>query len=605
MLKLQRLTARNFRSWSRLTYEFKEGLVLLTGRNGAGKTSIRYGAQFAMTGSIPGLKKKELRRRGDNIKFMNAELECEIDGEPTIIKRTMSKTEITQGGETFGIRDASFLDKLKLATSFAFLSSEQAQFVDVQEHKRKEMLNSLIPEVHFLRKKCTPRAKEIMLHLHDKQVKVTSDIDNIYILMDELKEARQAAQDAVNSEVGRIKALEAQMDEGLPMTRLEYKDAKDTLANLKEQYDGFVQKAKDCTNWVRKALKHNQRVSTFSTEISRIKGNITRVETEIKGVEDRINDAKMSQKCGSCHGRVVCEDCGKPVIIEDRTAEFEERLEKLNDELAMFQQKLEQKMEEAGRKHAMIDDAEVEKIEKRSDKFQGKADDIKKSANDLNHDIRAYEIANARAEEISKVTMHREHLDKLKDNVRKIDARIEASEAAIKRKTKTIDVIEQNVLNIKAAVNVMYEQMPSIYYNLFLTRLSEFCQFLMSEISDMKISLGATKDGISIIVDGKEVKQLSSGEKQRVRIATTLAFALMAPKTDTLFIDEVFDSALDSDGVEELARLLSGHIRTYFPKIIMVSHRQDIALSLGADQIIEISKGDNGCSKLKEINYNG
>lgn len=605
MLKLLKLTARNFRSWVALDYTFPDGLTLLTGENGAGKTSLRFATQFALTGAIPGLKKSELRRRGDDAKRMLARLECEIDDVHTVISRSMTKTEITQNGETFGVRDASFLDKLKLATNFAFLSAEQAQFVDVQEYKRKEMLNSLIPEVNFLRKKCTPRAKEMLVHLHDKQVKVGSDIDNVYILLDELEEARVSAQDLVNSEVGRIKALEAQMEKGLPMSRGEYRDAKAQIVEFKKQYTDLTGKADECKTWVNRALKHNQRVSTFSTEISKIKGNLSRIAAEIEGYEGRLDDAKKLQLCPKCMGRVVCEDCGEPVVIADRTADFEKKLENLRDEQSMFQQRLDQKMEEAGRKHAIVSDEEVEKIENRAGRFSAKAEEIHKMAQDINAAVREYEIANARAEEISKVTMHKEHLEALKKNVKKIESRIAAAKDTIKRKTKTVDVIEQNILNFGVAVKVMYEKMPSVYYSLFLTRLSEFCQFLMSEISNMKISLGATEDGISIIVDGKEVKQLSSGEKQRVRIATTLAFALMAPKTDTLFIDEVFDSALDTQGVNELAQLLSGHIRAYFPKIIMVSHRQDIAMSVGADQVIEITKGADDCSKLKEIKYNG
>ena len=147
---------------------------------------------------------------------------------------------------------------------------------------------------------------------------------------------------------------------------------------------------------------------------------------------------------------------------------------------------------------------------------------------------------------------------------------------------------------MRQATTIMNEVMPSVYFNMFLSRLNDFCNFLLSQISTMRLELGANDDGITITVDGKEVKQLSSGERQRVRIATTLAFALMAPGTDTLFIDEVFDAGLDAEGVQALAMLLSTHMKSFFEKIIMISHQPDLSSAIGADRVIHITAEENG-----------
>ncbi len=603
MLKILRLKALNFRSWDRLAYEFKAGLTLLTGNNGAGKTSIRYATQYALVGLVPGLKKGELRRNAENVKQMYALLDCEINGVPTTIKRTMTGTEVTQNGETFGVRDMTFFDQIKVAMGFAFLSSEQAMFVDVQEHKRKEMLNSLIPEVGFLRKKATPRCKELLLVLHGKKVKVTHDIDSLYILVDELKDALRNAESAYDDEARRIAQLEAKIEEGLPMTRAEFQESKELLQNHQDEFNRVMKVYNECTEWVTKALKHNERVSAVGTEIASFDTRISNATIQRQGLIDRLEDAKRMMQCPKCHGKVVCESCGSPVILEDRSAEFEAEIAKLTETIAHLQGQRDAKYKQLSERQAVISKQDIANTEKRAEAAKKSALEHREAGKAIEEDIKAFEIAEARIQEISKITVKREHLTKLGENVQAIRNRVAMAEEGIARKSRTVDVIEKNIMNMNAAVSIMYEKMPAVYYNIFLTKLSDFCQFLLAEISDMKISLGATEDGISIIVDDKEVKQLSSGERQRVRIATTLAFSLMAPKTDTLFIDEVFDTALDAEGVEDLAKLLSGHIRTYFPKIVMVSHRSDIAMSVGADRVVAIMKGKDDLSTLKEINY--
>lgn len=591
MLILQSLTATNFRSWKALNFEFRPGLTILLGANGAGKTSIRHAAQYALTGNVPNLRKADLVSRDlhPNAAF-GVSVNCTIDGVQTTIKRGKGGTTVQQNGEPYSVRDASFMDRVKLSVGFAFLSAEQAHFVDVQEHKRKEMLTSLIAEVNFLRNKCVPYSKRLLEALNTKRIKVGHDIDSMYILRDEIDMSLSEARTTAADEKFRIDALLAQAAVGLPMTPEQYMVTSGEIESLREEAQGLRRKIKEGTDWVHKAYKHNERCAEAQAGIARTINTIELSQVELNGVYSRLQDAREALVCPECQGVMVCSACGKRIVIgQDKENRLIKRRDELisdiaanNEILAGLQANLVGKLEPVAQ-------SEIERIGGAVQFFATDASTKEGRIVILEESTREYEIASARAEEIFKVVEHKEHLNRLFANIATIQMRRDDVDATLVRKSKTLGAIEKLMANLRQANTVMNEIMPSVYFNMFLSRLNDFCNFLLSQISAMRLELGANEEGITINVDGKEVKQLSSGERQRVRIATTLAFALMAPGTDTLFIDEVFDSGLDAEGVQALAMLLSTHMKSFFRNIVMISHQPALSSAIGADRVIHVT----------------
>ncbi len=601
MLTLQSLTAANFRSWKKLSFVFEPGLTILLGANGAGKTSIRHSAQYALTGAVPNLRKADLQRNGTghNAAF-GVTIMCTIDGIATTIKRGKGGTSVQQQGEEYNVRDASFMDRVKLATGFSFLSAEQAHFVDVQEFKRKEMLTSLIREVDFLRNKCVPYNKRLLEVLNDKKIKVGHDIDSMYILREEIEASLIEARGTASSEKRRIDGLQAQAAVGLPMTPDAYNQAVLDRHNAQEEVALKRTRVKQGTDWVQKAYKHNERVADAAAGISRTQNAIAVAEVELQGVLERLSDAAEALSCPSCQGVMVCSSCGKRIVtgvekqqkLENRRSELTTTIAQETAGLAELQQRLQGKL-------TAVTQEEIQGVVDAVAVFGTEIVGLDARIKLLGDSIHEYEVANARAQELYKVADHKEHLQRLLKNIRTITARLADVNATIARKSKTLTVIDTLMGRLRQANVVMNEVMPSVYFNIFLSRLNDFCNFLLSQISSMQLELGANEDGITIKVNDKEVKQLSSGERQRVRIATTLAFSLMAPGTDTLFIDEVFDSGLDNEGVQALALLLSTHMKSFFRNIIMISHQPALSAAIGADRVINVFTNGEGESVLQ------
>lgn len=602
MLTLQSLTAVNFRSWKTLSFTFEKGLTVLLGANGAGKTSIRHAAQYALTGGVPNLRKQDLVRRGlgKNANF-GVTVQCTIDGKPTTIRRGKDGTAVQQGGAEYSVRDASFMDRVKLAVSFAFLSAEQAHFVDVQEHKRKEMLTSLIAEVDFLRNRCIPYSKKILERLNDRRIKIGHDIDSMYILRDEIESSLATARETAADEKRRIDGLLSQAAVGLPMNADTYNGMVVERQNRSDDSAEKSLRIRQGNDWIQKAFGHNERCAGVQTDIQRTMSNTEVRRAELQGVEDMLQYAREALSCPACQGVMVCASCGKRIVTgEEKEATLLKKKAQILADITHNEAALVELQAKVAGKLQPVPAEEIERIRATIQQYEIDVDVHRKAIALMDSDIHEYDISLARSQEILKVTEHQEYLQRLYANIRTIEIRYAETATIIKRKTKSLEVVEARMGHFRQANIVMNEIMPSVYFNIFLSRLNEFCNFLLSQISTMRLELGANEDGITITVDGKEVKQLSSGERQRVRIATTLAFSLMAPGTDTLFIDEVFDAGLDNEGVQALALLLSTHMKSFFRNIIMISHQPALSAAIGADRVINIYVDGDNVSALQQ-----
>src|SRR5882757_6897531 len=77
-MQVQRLRLRDFRSYERAEAELGEGLTVVVGPNGSGKTNLLEAVYFALTGrSCRTSNERELLRHGAEVTRAEAEVEAE------------------------------------------------------------------------------------------------------------------------------------------------------------------------------------------------------------------------------------------------------------------------------------------------------------------------------------------------------------------------------------------------------------------------------------------------------------------------------------------------------------------------------------------------
>lgn len=138
---------------------------------------------------------------------------------------------------------------------------------------------------------------------------------------------------------------------------------------------------------------------------------------------------------------------------------------------------------------------------------------------------------------------------------------------------------------IKAKIIEQYIPQINYHVNEYLSKLGMPVQFILNENFEESIH--------SRYRDKFKYENFSEGEKARIDNALLLTWREIAKSKNTtntnlLFMDEVFDSSLDSAATEELLEILSNTPNT---NIFIISHKNDLADKVRS--VIEIEKYGN------------
>jgi ABC-type glutathione transport system ATPase component len=123
---------------------------------------------------------------------------------------------------------------------------------------------------------------------------------------------------------------------------------------------------------------------------------------------------------------------------------------------------------------------------------------------------------------------------------------------------------------VKAKIIKYYLPFMNKYINKFLTSMDFFVQFILDEDFNETIK-SRHRDEMSYM-------NFSEGEKMRIDLALLLAWREIARAKNSdncnlLILDEVFDSSLDTLGMEELMKLLNSVSDK--SNIYVISHKSD------------------------------
>jgi DNA repair exonuclease SbcCD ATPase subunit len=123
---------------------------------------------------------------------------------------------------------------------------------------------------------------------------------------------------------------------------------------------------------------------------------------------------------------------------------------------------------------------------------------------------------------------------------------------------------------VKAKIIKYYLPFMNKYINKFLTSMDFFTQFTLDEEFNEVIK-SRYRDEFSYM-------NFSEGEKMRIDLALLLAWREIARLKNSvncnlLILDEVFDSSLDSVGIDELMKLIN--IVSNKSNIFIISHKSD------------------------------
>ena len=562
MILLKNITLRNFLSIGAVTqavnFDSKE-LTLILGenldlggdgaRNGTGKTTLIQGLSYALFGTpINQIRKDNLVNR-TNGKGMMVTLEFSVSGidykiergrKPNVLKFYVdNKEEETQNdaqGENKETQE--HIERAIGMTPDMFkqtvaLNTYSEPFLAMKANDQRNIIEQLLG-ITLLSEKA---------ELIKTQIKVTKDsITEEEFRVKAVEEANKRVQEQIENLKRRAKLWDTKHDEDLKkliedLEELQKLDIEKELQGHKD-LAAYNQKKKD--------------IADLDKSISRTEDDLEKEEKALKKIDKELAQLK-EHKCHTCgndfhdekHAKVTKEKEKSKKDSEKNIKEFNDLLQQLKnakEELGVLgkQPKLYYDTEQEAFQHRSLVDALVAKIDDKDKELNPYTDQIS--------DMESQALQEVSFDKINELTRTHDHQKFLLDL-------LTSKDSFVRKK-----IIDQNLSYLNARLTHYLDKIGLPHQVVFQNDLNV-------EITELGREL--------------DFDNLSRGERNRLILGLSFAFrdvweSLYSP-INTLFIDELIDSGMDTIGVENSMAILKDMSRNRNKSVWLVSHREELA----------------------------
>lgn len=562
MILLKNITLRNFLSIGAVTqavnFDSKE-LTLILGenldlggdgaRNGTGKTTLIQGLSYALFGTpINQIRKDNLVNR-TNGKGMLVTLEFNVNGidykiergrKPNVLKFYVdNKEEETQNdaqGENKETQE--HIERAIGMTPDMFkqtvaLNTYSEPFLAMKANDQRNIIEQLLG-ITLLSEKA---------ELIKTQIKVTKDsITEEEFRVKAVEEANKRVQEQIENLKRRAKLWDTKHDE----------DLKKLIEDLEELQKLDIEKElqghKDLATYNQK----KKDIADLDKSISRTEDDLEKEEKALKKIDKELAQLK-EHKCHTCghdfhdekHAKVTKEREKSKKDSEKNIKEFNDLLQQLKsakEELGVLgkQPKLYYDTEQEAFQHRSLVDALVAKIDDKDKELNPYTDQIS--------DMENQALQEVSFDKINELTRTHDHQKFLLDL-------LTSKDSFVRKK-----IIDQNLSYLNARLTHYLDKIGLPHQVVFQNDLNV-------EITELGREL--------------DFDNLSRGERNRLILGLSFAFrdvweSLYSP-INTLFIDELIDSGMDTIGVENSMAILKDMSRNRNKSVWLVSHREELA----------------------------
>ncbi|MCD6125123.1 AAA family ATPase [bacterium] len=571
MIELKSIELKNFRSWEHLIYPFKDGITLLEGKIGTGKSSIILAVKYALQGNIEGLRKSDLIREGQD--DLLVKLDMLIEDRNVTILRKKSGVQLFIDSIPYHFKYNSLLDNIKNRTKFAFLFGFSS-FLDLRPNERKKYIENLLPDMEFLRKTVDDYLFKMEKNIEFKIGKINLSlweshldflIENLKIIENEIKDTKLKLRKAVREKNQISKKSSFDLD-----------NIQNKIEKLKLEKQKIEEKLSGLNKEKLKKSKSLESIVVFEKRYDFIKNKIEELKKNLKNVEISIKFEK-------------CKWCGQEIKDFNYIKEKKNELELELKEKMIVLKDLTKKLSKFSSKSVENEIKDLDELIKSNEKVKY---EIQLQINDLQAELNFYRTEMENKQKIFDVIeIYKKQLETLKEKKEHIESEISKTKRMYEIKQNSLNILDKLLAKVKDS-RIELKEIVKKYYDLFISKLV----FAMNAFSEGKITVD---ENLIFRYNGRKYEKLSSGQKQLMKISASLALAYFAHSVDVIAIDETFDVNLDSEAQEKLAQMLA-NLKTIFKKIIIISHNSDLKNVIKFDNIQHVDLIDEK-SHLEEI----
>jgi len=570
LIKFKRIKYSNYLSAGNHPIELKLDAcqrTVITGENGAGKTTIISALAFALFGKDFGGINKPLLVNSINKKGLEVEVEFETRGRNYVVKRGIAPNifEIYMDGDllsqTAHQKDyQAYIEENVLKLNFNSFrqivvlgSNNYIPFMRLTAGARREIIEDLLDikvfsKMNILLRSQIVETKEYISTL-DNKILVESEKANV-----------------MKSMMGKISANKK-------LKEMDYKkDVEEHRAKITESEGKILRLQTEC--------------NTFSGQIKRLSDALGKRN----GIEDQLNSARREDKKLRDQIRFLTDHDECPTCRQSMQSEFKHR------ELAILSNSENSVKEQIGGLTPKLE--QLNKIQEKSMELTGHYSHLQNDISSLRADVHINQ------KYIEKIEKDFANVDMASDdNVDEFQEKYAVAQGAAntyqaekdkyvnKRESENAAYMLLKDNGIKTKVIQSYIPYMNALINEYLSHMNFYVNFELDENFKEHIK-SRHRDHFSY-------ENFSQGEKQRIDLAILFAWRAVAKKknsmsTNLLFLDETFDSSMDGTGVDDLMKILYTLNDT---NTFVISHKELMIDKF--DRILKFEKQSN-FSTMKE-----
>lgn len=559
MITLKNITLRNFLSIGQVTqavnFDRKE-LTLILGenldlggdgaRNGTGKTTLIQGLCYALFGvPINNIRKDNLVNR-TNSKGMLVTLDFNVNGtdykiergrKPNILKfyvdNKLQKTQDDAQGENKETQ--SFIERTVNMSSDMFrhivaLNTYSEPFLALKANDQRAIIEQLLG-ITLLSEKADV-IKDLIRQSKD-------DIQQEEFRVKAVEEANKRVKEQIESTKRRQKLWTTKHNEDLENLAIQYT----RLSQIDIEIE--LQAHKDLATYNKQVLLK----TSYDSKVASLRKDIAKEGKDYKKLETEVNTLK-DHKCYTCghelhdtqHTNVLESKYNALVESKNLLDDYKFQLDELTKVPVTVIDKpvTHYQTETEAIKHS----SQIETIIKQIEDKSNETDPYQEQINEMESQA----LQEVNFDKINKITRTMEHQKFLLDL-------LTSKDSFVRKK-----IIDQNLSYLNSRLTHYLDKIG-------LPHQVVFKNDLQVEITELGREL--------------DFDNLSRGERNRLILGLSFAFRdvwenLYAP-INTLFIDELIDSGLDTMGVENSIAILKDMSRRRHKSIWLVSHREELA----------------------------
>lgn len=539
---ISEITLRNFKSYGnnkqtlKLNTE-KGDLILLTGKNGSGKSSLIEAIDYTLYNKVKGVKKKWLTL-STLPNRINNELSCSMkfnsNGTDVEVTRGQnpSKLELIENGiknERAGKKNINnYIEKyvgLDIDSFKSFISmsiNDFKNFINLSNEEKKLLLDKLfnLETINILNDILKSMSKEnkSQIQILDKEISTLKD--SIISINKSIERSKEKKKENLSSDIDELKN--------------KILENKDSYEKLKSKTDSIQDKEDELND-------------TIDSE----KSSYLDIKSEIRSINKQL-ELYENDKCPYCSSDLTS---GNHINIKDslidKKNKFEDVKGKLEEKLKYLKNKKKElsKISDSVNSSFMDVKSSLRRFKKDLDKLNEKNNDNDNDNNDNDND----------------------------DDINEFLKTVKDLELQGKKSKSKLDKCKEKLLYQKELTKVFSEN--GVKKTIIKSILDPINHFISENLSKMNMRFEVTLDdtfNATIKHLGTKVNQesLSTGESKLINISILISYIMMIRtkrNINILFLDEVF-SSIDIENISNILNVLKSFANNYNINIFVVHH---------------------------------